>query len=165
MEECSINTKSCFFIVHRDTEETIYPKLRATVERHALECNVTEFIVGHYGNFDRLAAKAVMEVRKQYPQITLLLLIPYHPAERPMKTPEGYDGTFYPPDQERVPRKLAIVRANRYMIDHVDYLIAYAWHPGSNAKALIEYAEKQKHRIGIENLSKRNKIDTVDKNQ
>lgn len=160
-----MNTKSCFFIGHRDTEEAIYPKLCAAVERHVLECDVTEFIVGHYGNFDRLAAKAVMEVRKQYPQIALLLLIPYHPAERPVKEPEGYDGTFYPPGQERVPRKLAIVRANRYMIDHVDYLIAYAWHPGSNTKALIEYAEKQKHRLCIENLSKRNKIDTVDKNQ
>lgn len=149
-----MNTKSCFFIGHRDTEEAIYPKLRALVERHVLECDVTEFIVGHYGNFDLLAAKAVMEVRKQYPQITLLLLIPYHPAERPMKTLEGYNGTFYPPDQERVPRKLAIVRANRYMIDHVDYLIAYAWHPGSNARALLEYAQKREEKklILIDNL-------------
>lgn len=149
-----MNTKSCFFIGHRDTEETIYPKLREAVERYVLECDVTEFIVGHYGNFDRLAAKAVMEVRKQYPQITLLLLIPYHPAERPMKTPEGYNGTFYPPDQERVPRKLAIVRANRYMIDHVDYLIAYAWHPGSNAQVLLEYAKKRegKNLIIIHNM-------------
>lgn len=149
-----MNTKSCFFIGHRDTEEAIYPKLRALVERHVLECGVTEFIVGHYGNFDRLAAKAVMEVRKQYPQIALLLLIPYHPAERPMKTLEGYNGTFYPPDQERVPRKLAIVRANRYMIDHVDYLIAYAWHPGSNARALLEYAQKREEKklILIDNL-------------
>lgn len=154
-----MNTKSCFFIGHRDTEEAIYPKLRALVERHVLECDVTEFIVGHYGNFDRLAAKAVMEFRKQYPQITLLLLIPYHPAERPMKTPKGYDGTFYPSDQERVPRKLAIVRANRYMIDHVDYLIAYAWHPGSNARMLLEYAQKREdkkliliHNLGADTL-------------
>lgn len=26
------------------------------------------------------------------------------------------------------------------MIDHVDYLIAYAWHPASNAKELTAYA-------------------------
>lgn len=26
------------------------------------------------------------------------------------------------------------------MIDHVDYLIVYAWHPASNAKELTAYA-------------------------
>ena len=36
---------------------------------------------------------------------------------------------------------VAIVRANRYMVDHVDYLIAYAWHPASNARNLMEYAK------------------------
>ena len=36
----------------------------------------------------------------------------------------GFDSTFYPPGMESVPRKVAIVRANRYVVDHVDYLIA-----------------------------------------
>ena len=44
---------------------------------------------------------------------------------------------------EKVPRKLAIVRANRYMVDHVDYLIAYAGHPASNARDLMAYAQKK----------------------
>ena len=44
---------------------------------------------------------------------------------------------------ESVPRKIAIVRANRYVVDHVDYLIAYAWHPASNAQELLEYAGKK----------------------
>src|SRR5699024_5913754 len=49
----------------------------------------------------------------------------------------------YPPGMESVPRKVAIVRANRYMVDHTDFLIAYAWHPASNAKNLLEYARKR----------------------
>ena len=28
-----------------------------------------------------------------------------------------------------------------YVVDHVDYLIAYAWHPASNARELVEYAK------------------------
>ena len=56
---------------------------------------------------------------------------------------EGFDGTFYPPGMESVPRKVAIVRANRYVVDHVDYLIAYAWHPASNARELVEYAKRR----------------------
>ena len=29
------------------------------------------------------------------------------------------------------------------MVDHVNYLIAYAWHPASNARDLVEYAQKK----------------------
>ena len=134
-------SKSCFFIGHRETSEEIYTDLRAAVEQHIVEFGVTEFIVGHYGGFDKLAARAVIEAKKTHPEVTLTLLLPYHPAERPMTAPEGFDGTYYPPDMERVPRRVAIVRANRYMVDHVDYLIAYAWHPASNARALVEYAK------------------------
>lgn len=137
------NMKSCFFIGHREAPGELLPILRQTVEKHISEYGVTEFIVGGYGAFDHLAAKAVISLKQQYPQITLSLLIPYHPAERPIKTPPGFDNTYYPPGMGRVPRKLAIVCANRYMVDHVDYLIAYAWHPASNARNLVEYARKR----------------------
>ncbi len=141
--------KSCFFIGHREASEEIYADLRAAVEQHIVEYGVTEFIVGHYGGFDRLAAKAVIEAKKTHPEVTLTLLLPYHPAERPIEAPEGFDGTYYPPDMERVPRRVAIVRANRYMVDHVDYLIAYAWHPASNARELVEYAYKTHRQITL----------------
>ena len=113
------------------------------VEQHIAEYGVTEFIVGNYGGFDHMAAKAVIAAKKQHPGIALSMLIPYHPGERPIQSPPGFDNTFYPPGMEKVPRRLAIVRANRYMVDHVDYLIAYAWHPTSNARDLVEYAKKR----------------------
>ena len=138
--------KSCFFIGHREASNELLPILRQIIEKYISEYGVTEFIVGGYGNFDHLAAKAVISLKQQYPQITLSLLIPYHPAERPIATPPGFDNTYYPPGMEKVPRKLAIVRANRYMVDHVDYLIAYAWHPASNARDLVEYAKKREQR-------------------
>ena len=74
------------------------------------------------------------------------MLIPYHPAERPIEAPPGFDNTFYPPGMEKVPRQLAILRANRYMVDHADYLVAYVWHPASNARDLVEYAKKREAR-------------------
>ena len=134
--------KSCFFIGHREASSELFSILEQTVEKHISEYGVTEFIVGGYGNFDHLAARAVISLKKQYPQITLSLLIPYHPAERPVAVPPGFDNTYYPPGMEKVPRKLAIVRANRYMVAHVDYLIAYVWHPASNARNLVAYARK-----------------------
>lgn len=135
--------KSCFFIGHREAGTEILPALEEAIEKHISEYGVTEFIVGHYGNFDRLAARAVMSAKKSHPEVSLLMLIPYHPADRPVETPPGFDGTFYPPGMESVPRRYAIVRANRYMIDHVDYLIAYVWHPASNARNLLEYVRRR----------------------
>ena len=138
--------KSCFFIGHREASGELLPILKQVIEKHISEYGVTEFVVGRYGGFDRLAAHAVIQLKEKYPYIMLSLLIPYHPAEKPIDIPPGFDNTFYPPGMEKVPRKLAIVRANRYMVDHVDYLIAYTWHPASNARDLVEYAKRRELR-------------------
>lgn len=94
-----------------------------------LDMALQKFIVGHYGGFDRLAASTIKEARRFYPEVRLVLLLPYHPAERPISTPDGFDETFYPLGMEGIPRKVAIVRANRYVVNHVAYLVAYAWYP------------------------------------
>lgn len=135
--------KSCFFIGHRDAPAEIFPAIVEAVEDHIITYAVTEFTVGNYGSFDRMAARAVIDAKKKYPQITLSLLIPYHPAERAVELPLGFDNLFYPPQMEHVPRRLAIVRANNYMLAHVDHLIAYAPYPG-NARKLVEQADKKR---------------------
>ena len=104
---------------------------------------MTEFFVGHYGRFDALAARAVKDAKKRHPEVTLTLLLPYHPFDHPIQTPKGFDGTFYPPGMETVPKKAAIARANRYMVDTCDFLIAYVWHPGSNALELTDYTRRK----------------------
>lgn len=70
----------CFFIGHRDTPDTVLPALAAEVERHIMEYGVTDFVVGHYGRFDALAAKAVMDAKKRHPTVTLTILLPYPPG-------------------------------------------------------------------------------------
>lgn len=146
---------TCFFIGHREASEELFPVLTEVVERHIIEYNVTDFVVGQYGNFDKLAAKAVRVVKKRHPTVTLTLLLPYHPYDRPIPVPKGFDRTYYPPGMETVPKRAAIVRANRYMVDNSTHLIAYVWHPGSNARNLLEYAQtKSRNRmIRIENLA------------
>ena len=132
--------KTCFFIGHRDVPDIIYPALLAEVERHITELGVGEFIVGHYDGFDSLAARAVKEAKAWHPEVELTLLLPYHPAKKLVQKPEGF---VCHPGMEKVPYRAAIVAANRYVVDHVDYLIAYAWQPGSNSKSLMEYARKR----------------------
>jgi len=139
---------TCFFIGHREAPDTLLDKLSSEVERHITEYGVTDFVVGRYGRFDTLAAKCVKAAKKRRPEVTLTLLLPYHPYDRPTPTPPGFDGTFYPPGMETVPKRAAIIRANRYMVEHSEYLIAYAWHPASNARELVGYAQKRQE-IGL----------------
>ncbi|MGI6031002.1 MAG: hypothetical protein ACOX7F_05820 [Eubacteriales bacterium] len=134
---------SCFFIGHREASKKIYPNLLAEIERHIVELGVTEFIVGHYGGFDRLATQAVLAAKQVHADVGLSLLLPYYSPESSMGRLDDFDHVYYPPGMETVPRRLAIVKANRYLVDHVDYLIAYAWHPASNALQLLEYAQKR----------------------
>ena len=131
-----MSRKSCFFIGHREASEEIYPSLYAAVETHIIRYGVTEFIVGRYGCFDGLAAKAVKTAKQNHPEVELTLLLPYHPAERPIPVPDGFDSTYYPPGMESVPRKVAIVRQIGMRLYYTDFLIAYAWHPASNADLL-----------------------------
>jgi len=84
-----------FFIGHRETSSEILPALTEAIKRHITEYGVTGFIIGNYGGFDRLAAKAVMAAKERHPDILLSLLIPYHPSERPIELPQGFDNTFY----------------------------------------------------------------------
>lgn len=136
----------CFLMGHSDAPNELLPSLSAEIERHITELGVTEFLVGSYGRFDTLAAKALADAKKRHPQVTLTLLLAYHPGERPVKLPDRFDGSFYPPDMEKVPRRLAIVRANRYAADNCNFLIAYAWQPGSNTCKLVEYAQGRERR-------------------
>ena len=108
-----------------------------------IQLGVTEFIVGHYGNFDRMAARALVETKQAHSEISLWLLLPYHPTEQKAEVPEGFDGSFYPEGMEKVPRRLAIVKSNRYMVEHVEYLIVYARYPASNTQKLLKYAQRK----------------------
>ncbi len=89
---------SCFFISHRDAPDTLRPFIYEAVLFHIVSFGVSDFVVGHYGNFDSMAAQAVIADKRLYPDISLTLLIPYHPSTQPVEIRDGFDGSHYPPD-------------------------------------------------------------------
>ena len=146
--------KSCFFIGHRDADERLLPRLELVVDRLIREEVVRYFYVGGYGGFDRLAAAAVRRMKQKHPDITLMLVLPYHPAELPTEAPEGFDGTYHPDGLESTPKRYAIVWANRIMVDTCDWLVCYVGHGAGNSRKLLEYAQRRAARglIQIENI-------------
>ena len=139
--------KTCFFIGHREADERLLPELMSVVERLIIEEQVSCFYVGGYGGFDRIAASAIKRSKQNHPEITLMLVLPYHPAERPVEIPHGFDGTYYPEGMEKVPRRFAIVKTNEIMVNTSDWLIAYVRHGASNSRKILEYAQ---HRGNIQ---------------
>ena len=137
---------TCFFIGHHDAGNELLPVLKDAIERHITEYSVIEFCVGHYGNFDRMAARLLTEAKVNHPEISIQLLTPYHPFERPLDVPDGFDGTFYPPGMDSTPRQYAISKANRYMIQNSTHLIAYACFTASNTRKFVEYAQARERK-------------------
>lgn len=136
-----MNCKTCFFIGHRHTPRNIKTQLIEVVEKHITEYGVNIFIVGHYGAFDSLVQEVLQETKNRHTNIELYLLAPYALNQK-IKTPENFNGTYYPDGLETVPKQYAIAQANRYMIQHSDYLIAYCRGAG-NSQNFVEYAQKR----------------------
>ena len=65
--------KTCFLIGHRDTGDEIYPALEDAIEAAIVEHGIQEFIVGHYGRFDRMAARALVTAKSKHREIKLTL--------------------------------------------------------------------------------------------
>ena len=136
---------NCFFIGNHDAPAEVGRELRTVVERHITAYGVTHFTVGHYGAFDVMAARAVAEAKKKHPDISLTILLPYYPVAPDALPSVAFDDTLYPSGLESVPKRLAITRANRYVIDHCSHLIAYVHTPG-NARKFLEYAQRRERR-------------------
>lgn len=144
--------KVCFMFGHTSVPTDICNAIAMAVEKHYLQYGVRIFVVGNRGEFDQRAASAVKALKHRYTDVSLVLLLAYHPGERPVALTDGVDGSFYPP-LEGTPRPFAIVKANQYMANHADSIICFAKYPG-NSKKLYEYAKrsKRKHYLALDNL-------------
>lgn len=142
--------KACFLFGHQDTPWELQNLLAQSVEIHYQKFCTRIFIVGSYGQFDRMAAAVLRNAKKQHPDITLLLLTPYHPYDRQIELPDGFDGSYYPSGMESVPKKFCIVKANEAAAQSCHSAICYVRHWG-NARKLLE--KLKKWHIPVCNLS------------
>ena len=104
---------------------------------------VGEFLLGGYGVFDALAAAVVWEAKKQFENITSFLVLPYLDAKPDLSF---YDGSLYPP-LENVPKQIAIVKRNQWMVNTADIVVAYVLHNWGGAAKTYEYAIQKKKQI------------------
>lgn len=104
--------------------------LRQEIQRLITENNVTHFISGMAIGTDLLAAESVLELKKQYPQITLESAIPHE--EQAARWTESQREQYYEIasrcDTETMLQGAYTAdcfrKRNQYMVDHSAYVIA-----------------------------------------
>ena len=111
--------------------------------RTLLEHGNYKFYLGGYGDFDLLAAKVLYELKQEYPETETILILPY--LDRKVDA-SLYDSTIYPP-LENVPKRYAISRRNKWMVEQADMVIACVDHDWGDASKTLEYAVKKGLRI------------------
>ena len=60
---------------------------------------------------------------------------------------------YHPDGLESTPKRYAIVRANKIMVDACDWLVCYVRHGAGNSRKLLEYAQRRKRKIQIYNIA------------
>ena len=112
-------------------------------------------IFGGYGDFDGIASKATRAVQSIFPNIKIerIFVTPYYGGsydEHNKFMKEIYDDVLYPP-LETVPKRLAIIKRNEWMVDNSDVVVAYVQFDFGGAAITYAYAKrKKKEIIGIE---------------
>ena len=136
---------TCCFFGHREVTHNIRPKLIAIIENLITETGVTEFYVGHQGQFDSMVYSVLKELKVMYPHIRYIVVLAYMPDSY-IKEVYGED-TLFPDGLESVPKKYAISKRNDWMIQHSDYAVCYVHKITGGAAKFREKAEKRRLHI------------------
>lgn len=116
--------KICVFFGHRDLTSSLAVPLDCAIRHAILEHGITHFWYGGHGNFDRMAARAVVKHQPLFPDIRLELVRAYMPGKAEQNLPP-YDPSIYPDGLEFVPQRFAISHRNRWMVQQCDLVICY----------------------------------------
>ncbi|MBE6750034.1 MAG: DUF1273 domain-containing protein [Ruminococcaceae bacterium] len=140
--------KSVVFIGHNEC----YSMSTDDLNKAIIECikkGAIEFFSGGQGGFDRTSATAVYNLKKDFPHIKNILVIPYLSFN--IFSEEIFDEIIFSDVFEKYHYKVAIPQRNKYMVNHSDTAICYINHNWGNAAKTFKYAKKKN--LNIINLT------------
>ena len=131
--------KICAFFGHRDMDYSASEeKIKDIVEKLTAE-GVLNFINGNRGNFDRLCAKVVGDLRRTDPRVRLTLALSYMPKEGDV-LPRYFDDSVYVLER-RVPPRYAIMETNKKIVQMADVIVSGVVFSFGGAYQAICYAQ------------------------
>ena len=136
--------KTALFIGHDEPYGIEYEAKVTEAIVSLIDRGVETFLCGGMGQFDWLCARVAHKLKKQYPQIQVLLVIPYLTFN--ILDREYFDDVVYP-DLEKYYFKQAIIERNKYMIANSGFAICHVTHSWGGAAATYKKAKRQKLEI------------------
>lgn len=131
------------FCGHRDYPyDNIKDRLENEI-RDLIKQGATEFLLGGYGAFDLVSAGIIKKLQNYYPHIKSVLVLAY--LNRDYDT-YLYHESVYPPI-ENVPKRLAILRRNEWMVEQSDVIISGVYHFWGGAAQTLHYAQRKNKKI------------------
>ena len=136
--------KACCAFGHREVFENISKAISSAV-RTAAEQGCEIFYTGAMGRFDEMFSSEVRTLKKDYPNIKLICVMPYMTNE--INTQGDYLYTLYddiliPIELADVHYKAAITRRNQWIIQRSDLVIVYTKRNYGGAYNAKRYAER-----------------------
>ena len=159
--------QTCCFTGHRDLPagEKLEQKLERTIRR-LMEKGVVYFGAGGAVGFDTLAARTVLRLRGEFPEIRLILVLPCRnqTAGWPARAVKKYwdilrraNKTVWLSEQYYTGCMQA---RNRYLVDHSGICVCYHKHPGGT-KYTVDYCVRRG--VPVINLAENDVADFVEK--
>ena len=137
---------TCTFFGHRDAPERIRGRLHDVLTDLIENRGADTFCVGSQGRFDEMVLYELKKLSESYPHIRYSVVLAYMPGKSDKSGIIDHSETVYPDGLENVPRRFAIDKRNRLMIEWSDTVITYVCSPGGAAK-YKEIAERKGKRI------------------
>ena len=145
--------KNCCFTGHRVIPEPqkgeLLKCLEEIVRNLYITDGITTFYTGGALGWDTLAARAVIEVRKELPDVRLILVLPCKDQAKRWKAAdrEVYDSLKASADEvaclaEHYYRGCMFLR-NRYLVDHSSVCVCYQTKDSGGTAYTVKYARKK----------------------
>lgn len=150
MEPETMRRLTCCFTGHRTVPSDQQEQVRAWLERTILQLHqekgVRYFGAGGALGFDTMAAQAVLKLRVQYPQLRLILVLPFPGQEKRWSAKDQqcygdivnqadkvvYTAQYYQSD--------CFHRRNRHLVDGAAWCMAYLTQPSGGTAYTVDYA-------------------------
>ena len=140
----------CCGFGHRVLLMDLEKPLREVLERLMAERDVRVFYTGGMGEFDELFARTVRSMKREYPSLRLVLVMPYLTERLNMDKmfyESLYDEILIPAELDSVHPKAAIGLRNRWMVDHSDFVVAAIHRDFGGAAEAVLYAEERSKEV------------------
>ena len=141
--------RSCTFFGHRNYDTGATPLILNTIRLLIEKENVDVFYVGNNGAFDASVISTLDKLRNTYIFKAYIVLSHYSPFSKCPAPALPFD-TVIPDGLENIPQKFAILKRNKWMIDHSNYVVTYVRHEAGSGAAKAKKLALAKNKKVIE---------------